>query len=107
MKQPNIDFLMNMTKEYLDGKIDSITYSLDFPHELDLRYKKARSEDDDYCDLIYECLSLSEEESSFVTYSCKCSISAFYPIDGTSCKQLIHSSYFEKRHPRKNQEPLH
>ena len=39
MKLPNIDFLMNMTKEYLDGKIDGITYSLDFPHELDQRYK--------------------------------------------------------------------
>lgn len=56
MKQPNIDFLMNMTKAYLDGKIDSMTYSLDFPHELDQRYKKAHREDDDYCDLIYECL---------------------------------------------------
>lgn len=30
MKLPNIDFLMNMTKEYLDGKIDAMTYSLDF-----------------------------------------------------------------------------
>jgi len=56
MKQPNIDFLMNMTREYLDGKIDSITYSLDFAHELDQRYKKAHHEDDDYCELIYECL---------------------------------------------------
>ena len=52
MKLPNIDFLMNMTKEYLDGKIDSMTYSLDFPHELDQRYKKAHREDDDYCELI-------------------------------------------------------
>ncbi|KGK85864.1 hypothetical protein DP73_17685 [Desulfosporosinus sp. HMP52] len=56
MKLPNIDFLMNMTKEYLDGKIDSMTYYLDFPHELDQRYKKAHREDDDYCELIYECL---------------------------------------------------
>ena len=56
MKQPNIDYLMNMTKEFLDGKIDGITYSLYFPHELDQRYKKAHREDDDYCDLIYECL---------------------------------------------------
>lgn len=24
MKQPNVDFLMNMTKAYLDGKIDSV-----------------------------------------------------------------------------------
>lgn len=56
MKLPNIDFLMNITKEYLDGKIDSMTYYLDFPQELDQRYKKAHREDDDYCELIYECL---------------------------------------------------
>ena len=56
MKQPNIDFLMNMTKDYLDGKIDCVAYSLDFPYELDQRYKKAHREDDDYAELIYECL---------------------------------------------------
>lgn len=56
MSQPNIDFLMNMTKEFLDGKIDCMTYFLDFPYELNQRYKKAHREDDDYCELIYECL---------------------------------------------------
>lgn len=56
MSQPNIDFMMNMTKEYLSGKIDVTSYSLDFPYELDKRYKKMHKEDDDYCELIYECL---------------------------------------------------
>ena len=56
MSQPNIDFMMNMTKEYLSGEIDVIDYSLDFPYELEKRYKKMRSEDYDYCELIYECL---------------------------------------------------
>lgn len=56
MKQPNIDYMMNMTKEYLDGEIDIIDYSLDFPYELEQRYKKMHREDDDYCELIYECL---------------------------------------------------
>lgn len=56
MSQPNIDYMMNMTKEYLSGKIDVIDYSLDFPYELDQRYRKMHREDDDYCDLIYECL---------------------------------------------------
>lgn len=56
MSQPNIDFLMNMTKEFLDEKIDGMTYYLDHPHELDRRYKKAHREDDDYCELICECL---------------------------------------------------
>lgn len=56
MSQPNINFMMNMTKEYLSGKIDVTSYSLDFPYELDKRYKKIHKEDDDYCELIYECL---------------------------------------------------
>lgn len=56
MSQPNIDFMMNMTKEYLSGKIDVIDYHLDFPYELDQRYRKMHREDDDYCELIYECL---------------------------------------------------
>lgn len=56
MSLPNIDFMMNMTKEFLSGKIDAISYTLDFPHELEQRYKKMHREDDDYCELIYECL---------------------------------------------------
>lgn len=56
MKQPNIDFMMNMTKEYLRGEMDVIGYSLDFPYELEKRYQKMYREDDDYCELIYECL---------------------------------------------------
>lgn len=56
MSQPNIDYMMNMTKDYLGGKIDVTDYSLDFPYELEQRYRKMHREDDDYCDLIYECL---------------------------------------------------
>jgi hypothetical protein len=51
-KQPNIDFVMNMTKKYLNGEIDLIDYSLDFPYELEKRYRKMHREDDDYCELI-------------------------------------------------------
>ena len=56
MSQPNIDYMMNMTKEFLSGKIDEIAYTLDFPYELEKRYNKMHREDDDYCELIYECL---------------------------------------------------
>jgi len=45
MKNLNIDFLMNMTKSYLDGNMDFIAYSLDFPYELEKRYKKCIKED--------------------------------------------------------------
>ena len=56
LSQPNINYMMNMTKKFLDGKIDDIAYTLDFPYELEKHYKKMYREDDDYCELIYECI---------------------------------------------------
>ena len=56
LSQTNINYMMNMTKKFLDGKIDDIAYTLDFPYELEKRYKKMYREDDDYCELIYECI---------------------------------------------------
>ena len=47
---------MNMTKEFLEGKTNGVSYSLDFPCELEKRYNKMNKEDDDYCYLIYEDL---------------------------------------------------
>ncbi len=56
MKQYNIDFLLKMTKDYLDGTIDSIAYGLDFPHEVETRYKKMVRENRMMAELIYDCL---------------------------------------------------
>ena len=44
LSQPNINYMMNMTKKYLSGKIDEITYTLDFPYELEKRYNKMNRE---------------------------------------------------------------
>lgn len=56
MTTPNIDFLMEMTKSYLGGKIDSLVYSLDFPYEVETRYKALLKEDRELAELIYDCL---------------------------------------------------
>lgn len=80
MSQPNIDYMMNMTKEYLAGKIEGYAYCLDFPYELDKRYKKMHREDDDYCDLIYECLY---EEGVIL----------FNSLSDTEFKKLIRKQY--------------
>lgn len=56
MKLPNINFMMNIAKEFLDGKVDGVSYSLDFPYDLEKRHKKMHKEDDAYCYLIYEDL---------------------------------------------------
>jgi hypothetical protein len=85
VKLPNIDFMMNMTKEFLDGKMDSVSYSLDFPYELQKRYKKMNQEDDDYCYLIYE--DLYED-----------GVARFDELSETEFKKLIrkHYNYIKK-----------
>lgn len=80
MSQPNIDYMMNMTKEFLSEKIDEVTYSLDFPYELQQRYKKMRREDYDYCELIYEYLY---EEGAAM----------FDELSGLDFKKLIQKQY--------------
>lgn len=72
MSQPNIDYIMEMTKEYLDGKMELFAYELDLPYELEQRYQKMRREDPDYCELIYEelyeegvCVATQMSESEF------------------------------------------
>lgn len=53
---PNINYVMNMTKSFLDGEIGHISYWLDFPYEIEKRYRKMIKEDRDYAELIYDCL---------------------------------------------------
>jgi hypothetical protein len=56
IKESNIDFLLNMTKEYLDGTIDPITYYLDFPYEVEIRYNELVNENKEMAEMIYDCL---------------------------------------------------
>ena len=52
----NINYIMDMTKSFLDGEIDSIGYWLDFPYEIEKRYRKMVREDREYAELIYDYL---------------------------------------------------
>ncbi|OLN29499.1 hypothetical protein [Desulfosporosinus metallidurans] len=52
----NINYVMDMTKSFLDGEINCMSYFLDFPYEVEKRYRKMVREDRDYADLILECL---------------------------------------------------
>ena len=53
MRTTNIDAILKMTKEYLDGEISRIDYELDFPYEVEKRYQKMCREDADYADMLY------------------------------------------------------
>jgi len=56
MNTPNIDYMMNMTKEFLNGEIDDITYCFDFPYEIEQRYREMVREHQEYSELIYDYL---------------------------------------------------
>ena len=52
----NINYVMGMTKSFLDGETNSMSYFLDFPYEVETRYRKMGRENREYADLILECL---------------------------------------------------
>jgi hypothetical protein len=56
MRLTNINAMLKMVRMYLDGKIDRIELSLDFPYELEKRFNKMCSEDRDYAELINDRL---------------------------------------------------
>lgn len=70
MSKPNIDFVMGMTKGFLEGKSDAIDYSLDFSYEVEKRYTKMLEEDSEYSQLINEYL-VAEGVSYYSTLSNK------------------------------------
>ena len=52
----NINFAMDMTKSFLDGEIDCMSYFLDFPYEIEMRYRKMVHEHREYTELIFDYL---------------------------------------------------
>ena len=52
----NINYIMDMAKSFLDGEIDIIDFYLDFPYEIEKRYRKMVREDREYAELIFDYL---------------------------------------------------
>ena len=53
MRRTNINAVLSMVREYLDGEMDASSFRLDFPYEIEQRYRKMGREDPDYADMIY------------------------------------------------------
>jgi hypothetical protein len=53
----NIDYMMEMVKEYLAGKTPRYIFELVFQTEILARYKKMVREDRDYAEYFYDLLS--------------------------------------------------
>lgn len=53
----NIDYMMELVKEYLSGKTPRHIFELDFDTEILARYKKMVREDRNYAEYFYDMLS--------------------------------------------------
>ena len=53
MRRTNINALLKMVRQYLNGKMGLIDFVLDFPYEMQKRYQKAVKEDAEYADMMY------------------------------------------------------
>ena len=53
MRRTNINALLKMVRQYLNGKMGLIDFVLDFPYEMEKRYQKAVKEDPEYADMMY------------------------------------------------------
>lgn len=52
MKMANNHYIIQMTKDFIDGKIDYLTYSLDYSYELILRWDKMSRESAELADIV-------------------------------------------------------
>lgn len=53
----NIDYMMEMVRDYLSGKIPRYIFELGFQTEILARYKRMVREDRDYAEYFYDMLS--------------------------------------------------
>ncbi len=53
---PNIDFMLNMAKEYIDGTGNPFDFEYDYGYHFEKRYRAMLKEDGELTDLIYDCL---------------------------------------------------
>ena len=49
----NINAILEIARDYLDGKIPNISIALDLPNEIEKRYAKMQKEDSEFAGMIY------------------------------------------------------
>ena len=82
MRRTNINAILKMTKQYLDGDMSRIDYELDLPYEVEKRYQKMCKEDADYADLLYY-------------YLIECGTDQAFGLSDEAFYELIHRQYLE------------
>ena len=48
--------VLKMVRQYLDGELDYISFTMDFPYEVQKRYSQMQKENPHIADMIYSCL---------------------------------------------------
>ena len=67
MRRKNIDCIIAMTKDFIDGNIDCLTYSLNYNYELMQRWDKMTRESSELADMVNFYLF----EMGFDTVNCE------------------------------------
>ena len=67
MRRKNIDYIITMTKDFIDENLDCLTYSLDYNHELMQRWDMMTRESPELADMVNIYLF----ESGFDTVNCE------------------------------------
>ena len=82
MRMTNINAVLKMTRQYLDGEMSRIDYELDFPYEVEKRYRNMYKEDFDYADMLY-------------FYLIECGADQAIGLSDKAFYELIQKQYFE------------
>ena len=82
MRRTNINAILKMTRQYLDGEMSRIDYELDLPYEVEKRYQKMCKEDADYADLLYD-------------YLIECGTDQAFGLSDEAFYELIRRQYME------------
>ncbi len=76
MRRKNIDYIISMTKDFIDGNLDCLTYCLDYNHELIQRWDKMTRESPELADMVNFYLFESGFDTVNCEYRLRCSCTA-------------------------------
>ncbi len=85
MKMTNNNYIIKMTKDFIDGKIDYLTYSLDYSYELISRWERMNRESEEFADMIKFYLF----ENGFDT------VDSSYAGNESLLRKVMHQQYKE------------
>jgi len=81
-KSPNIDFMMEYVKDYLEGRMKRWEFDIDFDHHIMTRYAKMERENSEYAE-------------AFAYYISTCGVDVGEKLSDAAYEKLIRRQYKE------------